>query len=101
MPRFRMVLAALAVTVTSFGFFTQPAAATSTARCTTLYWAATRSGPSIDDALKNAARAAWTNRYGNFGGWNITGVYWQGGINYQVNGYRPGTSLQVVAYCTA
>lgn len=100
MTRTRALVVAFIASAT-FILGASPASATSTARCVSLYWAATRSGPSIDDALKNAARAVWTNRYGNFGGWAITGVYWKGGVNYQVNGYRPGTSLQVVASCTA
>ena len=55
-------------------------------------------GSSLDNAAANAAKAVWTQRYGNFGGWIVT--YISSGNNHKyVNGYRPGTALNVAATC--
>jgi len=75
------------------------AAATWNARCTSSYWIGTGSGFDPDAAMRAAARSVWNNRYGNFGGWTITGISWAG-TNATVFGRRPGTSLYVSANCS-
>lgn len=73
------------------------AAATWNATCTSGFFTATGSGYSPDEAHKACARNVWNKRYGNFGGWTITGIsYTTSGA--QVFGRRPGTNLYVSAF---